>query len=170
MLAEPLGAASREADINLYKKERPLRFNVIGVDMSKIQIDKTHSLGNPKLKPVFVVMPDYGQSYLWRNRRISPQPLTHELMGATAKLERKISERLHREFQWWQRDFEDAFEVFTNGGLFDWVKFHNKGVMLAVKLKQEIGDSARVYYEKPFEDPNCNLNEIREVLPDGRLA
>jgi len=122
-----------------------------------------------KLKPVFVVMSDFG-NYLWINRGIPATEETNELMAASMKLEGKISKRLWDEFEFWQRDFEDAYLVLMERGPFDWVKFHNKGVMLAIKLKHELSERARVYYEKPSEDPNCHLNEIREVFSDGRLV
>lgn len=119
--------------------------------------------------PVFVVMPDFGGAYLWINRGVPTTEMTNAFMAASINLERKIPKRLEGEFKNWQRDFEDAFETFSFGGAFDWLKFHNKGVMLAVKLKHELGERARVYYEKPYEDPNCHLNGIREVLANGRL-
>jgi hypothetical protein len=38
---------------------------------------------------------------------------------------------------------------------------------LACWLKEEVGDTYRVVYEKPCEDPEYQVDERREVLADG---
>jgi hypothetical protein len=124
-------------------------------------------------KPHFTIWPEYGQTFLWINTEG-----THKLTGgqyskAAAALERGISKRLMTRLTEWQLVYErNAFQSTEHNGRrpYDWNGFHRLGIYLAVQLKEELGDRARVFYEKPDEDPNSHLNTRREVLIDGQLV
>lgn len=83
----------------------------------------------------------------------------------------KISRFLEKRLAWWQEDFERANnEMFKNGRhemRLDWGKFHRQGIELAWELKGELGNQARVFYEKPVEDPGYKHLERREIMDDG---
>lgn len=62
--------------------------------------------------------------------------------------------------------YSDKFDA----SCWDWTRFHTRGLQLARLLKEEVGGSYRVVYEKPFEDPDHNTDERTEILADGSLA
>jgi len=76
-----------------------------------------------------------------------------------------ISDNLHNKFVEWQAIFEHDGENI----LFDWESFHKTGIDLCILLKNELGDTVRIVYEKSFEDPNKNQDDRREILNDGQL-
>jgi hypothetical protein len=47
---------------------------------------------------------------------------------------------------------------------FNWSAFHRQGMALAKRLKQELGDRARVVYAKPVEDPDYKTEEQVEIF------
>ena len=52
----------------------------------------------------------------------------------------------------------------------DWGAFHERGLQLTRLLKAEVGDTYRVLYCKPVEDPAFKQDEYREVLADGTIV
>lgn len=123
-------------------------------------------------KPHFTIWPEYGQSFLWINTSGTDSLRGGPYSKEVAKLERSISKSLMSRLEDWQLVYEcNAYESTEEGGgrPYDWKTFHTVGIHLAVQLKEELGDRARVFYEKPMEDPNNHLNQRREVLVDGQL-
>ena len=120
--------------------------------------------------PSVTVMPDFGGAYIWYNRLEKfEEPKVSEMAEAAHRISGKFPKKLMQDFERWERYFDaNAFEE-QKLREFDWHRFHSDGIELAVKLKEVCGDSARVIYEKPFEDPNVKLNERREVLMNGQL-
>jgi len=119
---------------------------------------------------IYTIMPDYGRAYGWRKREES-RDVGRNMADDTGWYgDHPISRSLHEAFVTWQDRFERAewigVEVTPN---FDWDGFHRDGIALARDLKEELGKSVRVFYEKPIEDPNRTLEERREVLSGGGL-
>lgn len=50
-----------------------------------------------------------------------------------------------------------------------WRSFHKLGLELSLRLKQELGDTVRIIYEKPFGDPDKAKDDRREILSNGTL-
>ena len=123
-----------------------------------------------KSTPSFTIMPDFGGAYIWYNRlETFEEPELSEMAEAAHRISGKFPKKLMQDFERWSQYFEaNAFDEHKLRK-FDWNWFHAEGVNLAVKLKAICAESARVIFEKPFEDPNVNLNERREVLVDGQL-
>ena len=68
----------------------------------------------------------------------------------------KISKKLEADFSKWIECFErDALDNPD----FQWPLFHEEGISLTRRLKEEIGDAAKVLYVKPFEDPQHQTDE-----------
>jgi hypothetical protein len=76
-----------------------------------------------------------------------------------------VSKELQREFAIWAGEFER--ESRTSG--FRWDRFHEVGVSLARRLKGELGDSVRVVYATPWEDPGADFTLRAEIMRDGSL-
>ena len=68
----------------------------------------------------------------------------------------KISKELEADFAKWIDRFER--NALDNPD-FPWSSFHEEGVFLSRRLKEEIGNAANVVYVKPFEDPNYEMDE-----------
>lgn len=80
-----------------------------------------------------------------------------------------MSEDLWRDFAGWSIAFDrTAFYLpsFDPQG-WDWERFHARGLALAIRLKQEVGDAYRVVYQKPSEDPDHMTDERLEIQTDG---
>ncbi len=124
------------------------------------------------------IMPDYGQAYAWRWR--DEVPAGAGVGGNIAGFggwggDQPISPELENAFIAWQDEFEAYDWVETdspagnNYSRFNWPWFHDRGIDLAIRLKAELGDTAIVIYEKPYEDPGRDLAERTEVLAGGKL-
>jgi hypothetical protein len=71
-----------------------------------------------------------------------------------------MSEDLWRKFADWAISFDKTrFDWSGYAEGWDWAEFHNRGLQLAQWLKNEVGDSYRVVYEKPWEDV-ASRNEL----------
>lgn len=119
----------------------------------------------------YTIMPDYGGAYGWVNRdgtdALGPNHADTSGWGG----DHPISEELQEAFAAWQTEFEGARNEWDAGiALLDWPRFHERGMALARRLKTELGDAARIYYEKPCEDPNQRLAERVEILVDGTVV
>jgi hypothetical protein len=122
-------------------------------------------------KPHFTIWPDYGGAFLWINTAGTDSLQGGEYSSEARNLENSISKSLISRLDSWQSIYEKgAYQSTEHGGRrpFDWQAFHTLGIRLAAELKEELGDNARVFYEKPDEDPNFQLNQRREVLIDGQ--
>jgi len=75
-------------------------------------------------------------------------------------------EALHEEFDSWQEAFDLAEWQPTLPMLpgFDWASFHERGLVLASRLKLLLGDRAQVIYEKPGEDPDDGVEGMRLMV------
>lgn len=62
-----------------------------------------------------------------------------------------VSADLERDFAAWVWWFEIGCRHRDDRAAFDWPEFHRQGLTLTIRLKAEIGDQARVMYDKPFE-------------------
>lgn len=119
------------------------------------------------------VMPDFGEAYCWRSKDDEADRLLWVGACCGLPMVRKGTKmRAHpltAEFIEWQSDFEALMPWSDDCAKFDWRSFHREGIRLARKLKRALGDSCRVVYEKPMEDPGNRYNERREILLDGTL-
>lgn len=121
-------------------------------------------------RQIITIMPDFGGAYAWINRS---GDLTDGRGGCCANWISDwgsgpiISKQLRLDFEDWQSGFESAdWQEFR---VFDWDGFNRRGLALTVRLKSEVGEAALVIYEKAYEDPNCRIEELREVLQDGQF-
>lgn len=119
------------------------------------------------------VMPDYGNGpFLWIQRHADQSGIGGNCCDATARCgQHPMSEDLWCAFVDWTAEFERTSPMLDDPCWrdWDWMAFHRRGLRLAERLKREIGDSHRVVYLKPSEDPNDRIDERREVLADGSL-
>lgn len=81
-----------------------------------------------------------------------------------------MSADLLEAFSKWVLEFERAPRLDDGFDLdLDWADFHRRGLALTKRLKAEIGNSARVRYVAPCEDPNHILIRDLEILSDGSV-
>jgi len=123
-------------------------------------------------KDVYTVMPDFGHTFAW-HKPIGLHPAAGVGSNCDGRIgEYSISEQLERDFSDWQSEFESAGWRRNKPDRFplDWNDYHRRGLDLTRRLKVELGESVCVVYEKPFEDPEVDTDERREVLLNGRLA
>ena len=129
---------------------------------------------NASFVPILTVMVDYGNApFLWRVDGPGRAGVgTNICDGVCWDESFPMSEGLWRKFADWAIEFDrttfysDDFDA--NG--WDWIAFHERGLELARWLKEEVGDTCRVVYVKPCEDPEYEVDERREVLADGTLV
>ncbi len=118
----------------------------------------------------YTIMPDYGGAYGWINRN-GPEdalgPNHADTCGWSG--DHPISDELQANFAAWQMEFESGTWEQKGRSIFDWPRFHEIGMALTRRLKAELGDTARIYYEKPMEDPNRRIQERVELLSDGSI-
>lgn len=119
----------------------------------------------------YTIMPDYGGAYGWINREGTDAlgPNHADTSGWCG--DHSISDELQADFAAWQTEFEAApMDRDAGIALLDWPRFHERGMALARRLKAELGDAVRIYYEKPVEDPNQCINERVEILAGGAIV
>lgn len=121
--------------------------------------------------PILSIMPDFGSGpFLW----LSDQPEERAIGGNICDAVSwdpsvPLSEPLWELFAIWSGSFELAgvtSKEFEENG-WDWSAFHERGLYLARRLKQEVGDDFRVVYIKPYEDPDHLVDERQEIRPAG---
>ena len=117
-----------------------------------------------------LVVPDYGNApFLWTRYGMRAGG---NCCDATARCElHPLSSELWRDMADWAIDFENAPR--ENGDLsapvlLDWPSFHERGMVLARRLKAEVG-AIRVIYTRPTEDPARARDGAFEVLASGVL-
>lgn len=128
---------------------------------------------NAPFVPVLTVMVDYGNApFLWLVGSPDEGGVGGNICDGTCWDESfPISEGLWQKFADWAIEFDrTAFysDSFDDRG-WDWIAFHVRGLQLSRWLKEEVGDTYRVVYDKPFEDPNHRIDERTEILADGSL-
>lgn len=128
--------------------------------------------------PIITIMPDYGQAYAWGWSGDEPAgPGVGGNIGDSVGWfgDQPISEDLEHAFIKWQGEFESYALVETdspaggNYSRFNWPLFHERGIALAIRLKAELGESAVVIYETPYEDESQVVRERTEILACGQL-
>jgi len=82
--------------------------------------------------------------------------------------EHRISDATEHALAAWQRRFEAALAAAPH--CFDWSAFHDEGIALARRVKQEFRTHARVTYQKPVQDPRHRADERQEVAMEGTLV
>lgn len=123
--------------------------------------------------PVLTVMADYGNApFLWLIDSPERGGIGSNLCDGSFWDESfPMSEGLWRKFADWAVEFDhtafysDAFNVDD----WDWPAFHARGLQLSVWLKEEVGNSYRVIYEKSADDPNHHFEKRMEILAEGML-
>lgn len=120
---------------------------------------------------IITIMPDFGMApYAWERDEADEHrgvggAITDSVCGSE-NTPYKVSAQLQRDFREWALHFErNAMYPET----IDWKRFHETGLALAKRLKAEIGDQARVVYERPYEDPIGRRLAPVEFLADGTL-
>ncbi len=123
---------------------------------------------------ILTVMVDYGNApFLWLVERPGNGGIGGNLCDGICWDESfPMSEGLWRKFADWAIEFDRTSFYSDNFDAkdWDWIAFHARGLQLARWLKEEVGDTYRVIYEKPCEDPNHGIDERREILVDGSIA
>ncbi len=126
---------------------------------------------NTSTVKTYTLMPDFCSAYGWI---LMGAPESGAGVGKACdifKLRRMghpVPSKLQRAIENWQREFEEG--RFSGGYVeLDWVRFHKQGIELAKSLKTVLGDSFRIIYEKPCEDPGQRKDERREVLSNGTV-
>lgn len=124
--------------------------------------------------PILTVMVDYGNApFLWLVDSPGPAGIGSNLCdGVSWDDSFPMPEGLWRKFADWAIEFDQTafYSSDFDADGWDWIAFHTRGLQLARSLKEEVGDSFRIIYEKPCEDPECRVDERREVLADGTLV
>lgn len=130
---------------------------------------------HPTFIPVLTVMVDYGfADFLWI--KDSPDEegyVNHPLAdGMSWDEDYPFSEELWKKFAPWAIAFDNTKGVdhAFDAGCWDWAAFHERGLQLTRELKEEVGDTYRVVYTKPVEDPDYKQDDYREVLADGTVV
>ena len=124
-----------------------------GVEKIPMKPDKT-----------ITIMPDFGFGpYAWLKDAADESDyvginMANRETGMTAF---HISDRLQSDFADWIERFETSALDNPN---FPWASFHEEGMALSHRLKEEIGEAANVVYVKPFEDPDHERNEKTWII------
>ena len=118
-----------------------------------------------KAKSTICIMADFGMGpYAWlRGPELAPPRVGLNIADSVSGFEKEfcVSQDLQSQFADWAIEFENDCD---NTG-FDWGKWNQTGIMLARKMKKELGDKFLVEYHYPFEDPiNGGLGGKIEVI------
>ena len=139
-------------------------------------MEKTESCKSTPVKTLisYTIMPDYPYVYAWQNDS-DDHSLGRDVADAGepgswyGKI--KISKSLVQRFDQWYPEFRNlADKDVENLGPQEWNDFHREGISLAHAVKTEMGSMARVFYEKPSEDPTSHIDERVEILEGGRVV
>lgn len=123
--------------------------------------------------PKLTVMVDYGESpFLWMAEGPEDGIVGLNICSGIEWCETyPLSKGLWHHFALWATtfDFTEFYSELFDDTHWDWPAFHARGLYLTHLLKLEVGDSYKVVYAKPFEDPNEAIESYREVMADGSL-
>ena len=130
---------------------------------------------HPSFIPVLTVMVDYGGApFLWlKDSPDEPSLFCYNISdGESMDEEDPMSEDLWKKFSPWALEFNQTMynDHILDPDRWDWAAFHVRGLQLTRLLKAEVGDTYRVLYCKPVEDPAFKQDEYREVLADGTIV
>jgi hypothetical protein len=124
--------------------------------------------------PILTVMVDYGNApFLWVVESPDYRGVGGNLCSGTAwDNTSPLSEGLWHKFADWAIEFDRTsfYSGDFNADSWDWLAFHVRGLQLARWLKEEVGETYRVVYDKPCEDPNHRIHERTEILANGELV
>ncbi len=125
--------------------------------------------------PVLTVMVDYGGApFLWlKESPDEPGYMNYCMCDGDAHYEDDpMSEELWKQFSPWAREFDQTMydSHALDSDRWDWAAFHERGLHLTRQLKAEVGDTYRVVYSKPVEDPAFKKDEYMEVLSNGTFV
>jgi hypothetical protein len=117
------------------------------------------------------LMPDYGGECLWVKQlgtRFVKDVLATDCQDSICV---SLPEALESDLANWQAEFERA-EIDVEAGivLLDWPDFHQRGLLLAQRLRAELSADIGVFYQKAYEDPNEQFEEVKELLHDAELV
>lgn len=75
-------------------------------------------------------------------------------------------------FKKWQTVFEAL--ALDQPEMINWPVFHERGLELCRELREYLSTDIRLFYEKPWEDPDCDTDEkgqqwLSEIMPDGKI-
>lgn len=107
-------------------------------------------------------MPDYGMTpYSWLCKECDERGVGGVIADAFGGFPERyrVSKELEKDFAEWANYFEDNVDCCSDNYDFDWETFHQKGIELAQRLNDEIGQHFNIVYVKPMEDPNRLLDE-----------
>jgi hypothetical protein len=117
----------------------------------------------------YIVMAEYGGTYDWIRMEEVDGGNSSQAFVCDWIFKHPISEGLHKSFISWLREFERAPVDDGCVADLDWPRFHDRGLALTRRVKAELGDAARIFYVKAYEDPNGYVNERVEILADGSI-
>lgn len=122
--------------------------------------------------PNLTVMVDYGNApFLWLVDTPDQIGVGGNIFDGTGWDDGCLmSDGLWRKFADWAIEFDRTSfysDDFDSSG-WDWAAFHARGLLLTRFLKEEVGDAYHVTYQKPGEDPDCRIDERRELASDGK--
>jgi len=82
-----------------------------------------------------------------------------------------MSEGLWQKFADWTIEFDRTalYSDNSNNNGWDWLAVHIRGLELARRFKEAVGETYRVSYLKSNEDPNHRIDERLEILTSGAL-
>jgi len=124
--------------------------------------------------PILTVMVDYGNApFLWLVDMPESGGVGVNLCDGTAWDDTcPMSEGLWQKFADWAVEFDRTafYSDNFNADCWDWLAFHARGLQLARWLKEGVGDTYRIVYDKPCEDPNYRIHERTEILTNGELV
>lgn len=125
--------------------------------------------------PILTVMADFGSGpFLWINREGNDcGGIGGNCCDAIYRCgSHPMSDALFDAFIGWITEFETASWARASSGELDlnWPDFHERGLSLAKRLKDEVGTAFRVIYVKPVEDPAHREDERREILDNGSVV
>ncbi len=129
-----------------------------------------HKANPSQHKTIYTIVPEYGGFYAWIITDGNESQGWGGGCGGSIYWggDHPISEGLQQKFEDWQLLFERDVKPWADEEMdFDWQAFHERGLQLCHWLKDEIGDVARIVYEKPGEDPDYLTDNRREILMDG---
>lgn len=125
-------------------------------------------MSNHKTPTALLVSPDCGNGpFLWTRYGVPPGGNCCDASSPCGL--HPLLTSLWRDFARWSTEFELApreDDDFSRPVLMDWPSFHARGLELARRLKDEVGE-IRVIYSKPIEDPLHAEHEHVESMAGG---
>ena len=122
-----------------------------------------------RTRPItYTVMPDFGGAWCWQKPAGDEGKSVGELVGSNRSWSglHPIPQELVDDFSDWQLEFDRHASTGADASTyseFRWREFHLQGTALCQRLKQLVGDSVQVLYDKPIEDP-LGSNDSRLIF------